>query len=668
MRADSIGLFWEDLPTERGSVVNRVMPEIPPSDWVRPSFLPDLSGANCIALDVETWDPELTQHGPGWARGIGHIVGISVGTDDGFRAYYPMRHETSPEQNIDPEAVLAWARVQFARPHQAKIGANLTYDLGWLCHEGVEVKGELIDVQYAEALLNEEVSSNDLESLGQKYLGEGKESPQLYTWLADWFGGKVSGKQRKWIYRAPPSLVGPYAISDVDLPLRVARVQYTQLVDQGLYDLFRLECRLIPLLIQMRMAGVSVDLPEAHKTFDRLGDICKQGRKNLKILAGSEVNINSGAQLKVAFTKLGIPIPTKKDNKTKEVKQTFEKGALEKIDHPFVQGILEIKKNEKIKDTFIKSYIIDSHVGGKVYAQFHPLRGGGEGDKGTRSGRFSSSGPNLQNIPSRDPILGPLCRGVFIPDEGHEAWRKYDYSQIEYRFLAHYASGPGADDIRRIFNDNPDADYHEEVGQMIHRVVGIMLERKAAKTVNFGLVYGMGKSTLGSNLNLDRKGTNDLFDAYHKGVPFVKTTMDSAMEDAQTTGLIKTILGRRSRFDKYEPADWNTKGIPLPYEQAIRKYPKVKRAMTHKALNRMLQGSAADLMKVAMLQCWDDGIFDVTGVPRLTVHDELDFSDPGGKAVNDAFTEMLHVMETCMKLKVPIKADFEIGPNWGHVK
>jgi DNA polymerase I-like protein with 3'-5' exonuclease and polymerase domains len=298
-----------------------------------------------------------------------------------------------------------------------------------------------------------------------------------------------------------------------------------------------------------------------------------------------------------------------------------------------------------------------------IYGQFHQLRGEGGG---TRSGRYSSSTPNLQNIPSNDPELAPLIRGIFVPDFGHIAWRKYDYSQIEYRFLIHFAIGRAGEEIRAYFMANPDTDYHVYAQELVFEKTGIRIERKPIKKINFGLIYGMGVKVLAAELGMPVKQAKALMASYFDGVPFAKPTMEDAMQTAQDTGLMTTILNRKSRFDLWEPAKWGTGAIALPYQQALNNYGgKIQRAQTHKALNRRLQGSAADLMKVAMLRCFEDGIFDETGVPRLTVHDELDFSDPGGK--QKAFDEMQHVMETAIPLNVPVKADGDIGPDWGHV-
>lgn len=663
MRFDSIGLWWEDLPSTRESKrMERPMPSVPETGWKPPQSFPNLDTAVVLSLDTETFDPELKEKGPGWARGVGHIVGVSIGAVDalGNRGnwYFPIRHETGTEDNMDPETVFKWLRHTLANPKVPKVGANIQYDIGWLAWEGVEVAGELVDVQFAEALLDESAQVG-LEILGQKYLDEGKESNMLYEWLASWFGGEPNGNQRKWLYRAPPSLVGPYAESDADLPMRLARVMFPLLVKEGQLELFQMECRLIRLMIEMRMAGVSVDVDKAERLRETLQTKADTLQLSLEKDVGFSVNVNAPASLADAFDRLELPYKV-----TAKGNPSFTKAFLEGVNHPVAAKIREIRKLEKLKGTFVESYILDSHVNGKVYGQFHQLRGD---SGGTRSGRFSSSTPNLQNIPSRDDELAPLIRGLFIPDAGHVAWRKYDYSQIEYRLLIHYAVGRAGDEIRHYFNANPDTDYHVYAQDVVQEATGVHIDRKPIKNINFGLIYGMGVPTLAASLGMTVKAGRDLMKAYFKGVPFAKPTMDFATEEAQRYGVVTTILNRKSRFDLWEPVDFNDQRPAVPYEKAIRFYgSNIQRAYTHKALNRRLQGSAADLMKVAMLKCYEDGVFDVTGVPRLTVHDELDFSDPGGK--DEAFLEMKHIMETALPLKIPVKADGEIGPNWGHVK
>lgn len=667
MRADAIGLFWEDVPTGRkGSERIRVMPPIPETGWVTPreSELPDLSRCKAICVDTETYDPFLLTEGPGWARGKGHIVGISICVPEGGAWYFPIRHEVNSEDNMDPKKVLAWLSETLSNPKQPKIGANLTYDVGWLMHEGVDVKGMLYDVQFAEAILRED-SRLSLEVLGNHYLGEGKESSFLYEWSAQFYGGKVNGSQRANIYRCPPSLVGPYAISDVDLPLRIIAKQWPLLHEEGLFELFEMECKLIYLMVKMRMAGVRVDLDKAEKLTETLEQKIIDTNTRIKDMVGFEVNVNAQDSLTRAFNKLSIQTV-----KSANGKASFVKDWLEAHDHPLAQLVVEQRKLAKLKGTFIESYILNSHVNGMVYGNFHQLNGE---DGGTRSGRFSSSFPNLQNIPSRDEELAPLIRSMFVPDIGHKYWRKYDYGQIEYRFMVHYAVGEGSDEIRARFEADPMIDYHDIALELVAPIAGwdistpagMKLWRKPVKTVNFGLIYGMGAKVLAMRLGISLKEAKSLMETYFKAVGFARPTMDAAMKEAQETGIITTILGRKSRFNLWEPDGFKEYGKALPLDQAILYYRKIRRAYTHKALNRRLQGSSADYIKLAMLRCWEDGVFDETGVPRLTVHDELDFSDTGGKS--EAFEEMRHIMQNAYPLRVPMVADCDIGLDWGHV-
>lgn len=668
MRFDSIGMFWEDIPVGRSKRdIVRPMPPIPETGWRPPRDFPNLRNAPVISIDTETKDPGLMDFGPGWARNNGHIVGVSVAVHGGAW-YFPVRHEVETELNMPAEHVFAWLRDTLALP-MPKVGANLTYDIGWLEEEGVHVKGPLYDVQYAEALLHE-AATVSLDDLGERYLGRGKETNLLYQWCSDFYGGSLSD-QRKNIFRAPPSLVGAYAEQDAIIPLQVAELQFPRLHSEQLLDLYNMECRLIPLMVAMRRTGVRVDLARAEEVHAILKEKQLLAQKTLKEMVGRDINVNAADSLKYAFDKFDIPYSLTKKSK----KPSFTKDFLEHLDHPIGDIVRDIRKYDKLCGTFIQSYILGSHIDGRVHCQFHQLRG--EGD-GTRSGRYSSSTPNLQNIPSRDEILAPLIRSMFVPDYGHVGWRKYDYSQIEYRKLVHYAVGPGADAARKQYNDNPTTDYHEWTLDLVapkaHWDISTKEKRKhhrkPVKNINFGLIFGMGVAKLSRSLGLTDKEGRALFNAYHEGVPFAKPTMDFCSKFAEENGYITTILGRRSRFDLWEPAHTpkgQERSIALPLHLALQMYGhRIKRGHLHKALNRRLQGSAADLMKKAMLICWEDGIFDETGIPKLTVHDELDFSDPGGK--DEAFRAMQHTMETAIPISIPVKAEGDFGPNWGNLR
>jgi DNA polymerase I-like protein with 3'-5' exonuclease and polymerase domains len=670
MRLDSIGMFWEDLPAKKGEKrINRIMPDIPFTGWVAPREFPNLSSAPYLSIDTETRELDF-EAGPGWARGKGHIIGVSVSVP-GQAWYFPMRHEVMPEQNLNPEHVLAWCRDMFGNPAQPKIGANLIYDVGWLGEEGVPVKGMLYDVQFAEALLDETARVN-LDALGVKYLQTGKETSILYQWSSDYYGGPCSAKQRANLYRCPPCLVGPYAEADAVLPAQILPHQWLALEREGLLPLYEMECKLIPLLVAMRRAGVSVDIKRAEEIRDRLVLEEKALEKRMGELCGFEVNPGSNPELQKAFRKLGIPIPL-----STEGKPSFAKALLLDTEHPLAELILARRRVEKCRSTFIESAILEKHVNGRIYCQFHPLRGD---DEGTRSGRFSSADPNLQQVPSRDEELAPLVRGCFIPDPGHKQWRRYDYSQIEYRKLAHYAVGQGSDDLRRQYNADPKTDYHINAQRLVTGFTGIEIPRKPIKNFNFGMTFGMGKAKMvrstqmelrkmGSKLTIDG---DQLYEAYHGALPFAKATIEHFGRMAQDLGFVSTILGRRSRFELWEPDDrgrGEERKQALPYHMAQARYGRIKRAYTHKALNRVLQGSAADFIKKAMLLCWESGVFDTTGVPRLTVHDELDFSDPGeGSHIDAAWDYVKRTLENALPLRVPVIAELEVGASWGSVE
>lgn len=669
MRYDNLGMFWEDVQTSgRGEKRIRSMPPIPDTGWTAPTEFPNLSTADAISIDCETYDPELLDNGPGWARGKGHIVGVAVGASGGGRWYFPIRHEIEPETNMHPETVMRWLGDTLRDKRQPKVGANLTYDVGWLNWEGVAVAGELVDVQFAEALLAECALVN-LETMSQKYLGEGKATSLLYQWCADFYGGAVTPRQRANIYRAPPRLVGPYAEGDADLPLRLTPLLYKELATNGLLPVFNMECGLIRLLIAMRMKGVRVDNSRAEVLQGELIGEQALLQAKLNTLVGFDVTVTEPDSLARAFDSQGLPY-----SKTPTGRPSFTKKFMADAKNPIADIINDIRKLEKLRGTFIESYVIGSHIDGRVHGQFHQLR---NDEGGTRSGRLAASCPNLQNIPIRDPVIAQKIRGLFLPDYGHKQWVKYDYSQIEYRFLIHFAVGAGADEARELFNREPDTDYHDMTMDMVAPIAGWDVstparrsqQRRPIKNINFGLIFGMGEDKLAADLNLSKKEGKELFKFYHKAVPFARKTMGACTEEIEQTGVIRTILGRKSYFDLWEPLGWGHDRAtcpPLPYREALLAYDNIKRAESHKGLNRKLQGSAADLLKLGMLTAFNNGVFDYIGVPLLTVHDELDFSDPGG--VDSGFAELKRILETVIPLRIPVKADVEVGPDWGHVK
>jgi DNA polymerase I-like protein with 3'-5' exonuclease and polymerase domains len=579
-------------------------------------------------------------------------VGVSLAVP-GHAWYFPIGHTIEPEMNMDAGMVLRWLQDVLAGD-QPKVGTNLIYDVGWLLEEGVTVNGPLLDIGYAEALLSE-TASLGLDGMAEKYLGTGKVTNYLYRWCAEWYGGDEHD-QRKNIWRSPARLVGPYAEADALLPLQIFEKHKVLLDEQGLLHLFDKECRLIRMLLAMRLQGARVDLDQAERVDAELTTRIDQGQAYLDDLAGAPVRVNAAATIAPVFDNLGIKYPLT----PKTEKPSFKSDFLETINHPVAVAIRELRQIVKLRDTFVRSYVMGSEINGRIHCQFHPVR---NEEFGARSGRFASSNPNLQNIPSRHPVLAPLIRSVWVPEDGCE-WLRYDYSQIEYRLLVHYAVGEGADEARRFYLTVPDTDYHANVQRMLMIKANRDLDRKSTKNINFGFVYGMGKPTLARTLQLPTQVANRIFNDYHTAVPYVRATMEATMDEAQRLGYITTILGRRSRFELWEADEYNTRGKPLTHDLAIRKYGRnIKRAGLHKALNRRLQGSAADMIKLAMLHCYEEGLFEGGQIPLLTVHDELDFS--AANPYDPVWGQIGEVMETVLPLRVPVKVDAEVGPNWG---
>jgi len=658
-----MSLLWPDSPNAPGKRERQRFnprPPVPKTGWKLVNEFPSLRSAKAICFDVETKDPEIEEFGPGWARGRGHIIGVAIATDDGFKRYYPMRHEGGP--NCDPQHVLGWLNEELSRPHQCKVGHNIIYDLGWLAHEGVNIRGDIHDTWSAEKILRHSADAT-LEECGQRYLKEGKESSELYDWAWSYWGrGSATPKTSRKLamsnlYRVPPELVGFYAESDVEVPLRILPEQMEQLERKKLWGVYRLECDMLPLLVQMRLAGVSVNVDAAEQAKVFITKEINQLQVKIDEIAGCPTNTGSPIEMGRVFDRLHITYPLTEKTQQPQLKAEF----LKTLEHPIGQLVVEIEELKKMRSSFVENAILQSNVNGKIYCQIKPLT--------AVTGRMSASDPNTQQIPSRTE-LGKKVREIFIPDEGHDHLRKSDYSSVESRILGHYAVGTGARELRKEYKQNPLTDYHNFTRDLIKATVGLELNRKHVKNCNFAGIYGASEDKLRRMMGLSKEEATIFFEAYHGGLPYIRETMDAASRYAEEHGYTETILGRRAVFDRWEPKH-TPRGAPRPvalkFNAAVKLYgPNIKRAYLHKALNYIIQGSAADLMKSAMVKCWKDGIFDVIGVPRLVVHDELvysvrEYTDEFEKA----YSEMVHVMETAVKFRVPIRVESEWGPSWG---
>jgi len=609
----------------------------PETEWVQPEELKDLSHYSEIAIDLETNDPELTTLGSGNVVGRGHIAGIAVAVE-GWSGYYPIQHE---QGNMDKGLVMSWLKDVLKQENTTFIFHNAMYDVCWLRSYGLEIKGKIVDTMIAASLINENRLSYRLDSLAKEYCGLGKDEKILQA-AAKEYG--LDPKKDMW--RLPAMYVGQYAERDAESTLKLWQRLQMELYAQELMDIFNLETRLFPCLVDMRFKGVRVDLDKADQIKKNLQNREAKIINRIKDLSGINVEIMAARSIAKAFDNLNLPY----DRTEKSKEPSFTKNFLATHPHELPKLIAEAREINKAHSTFIDS-ITKHAVKGRIHADINQIR---SDDGGTVTGRFSMSNPNLQQIPARHPELGPMIRSIFIPEENTK-WGTFDYSQQEPRILVHYAKLQnlnGVDEIVDAYKQG-DADFHQVVADM----AGI--ERKQAKTINLGLMYGMGKNKLMAELGLMKDSAEKLIQQYHKRAPFVKALMDNVSRKANDRGKIRTLLGRACHFDLWQPVQFGVYK-PLPLEQARKEYDEpLKRAFTYKALNRLIQGSAADMTKKSMVSLYENGI-----LPHIQIHDEVDISVESDKKAE----EIIQIMESAIQLEVPNKVDYEKGDNWGDIK
>ena len=612
-----------------------------PSDWVAPESFPNLSQAKEIAIDLETCDPNMESMGPGWPRNDGFVVGYAIAVD-GWSGYFPIAHAGGG--NLDKRLVHRWLTDVLATPAD-KIMHNAAYDLGWLRASGFTVNGRIIDTMLAAPLLDENRFSFSLNSLGFDYLKEIKSEQGLKQAAAD-FG--VHPKKELW--KLPAMYVGNYAEQDATLTLKLWQYLKVKLRQENVESIFDLETRLFPVLQGITERGIRFDRERCEQTIDKLVKREKQLLQELKTATGKPVDIWAAASIAVAFDTLGVPYP-----RTDAGAPSFTKTFLEECPHAIGKTIIEARETNKTHSTFLRPYLEFSAKDGRIHPHINQMR---SDDGGTVTGRLSMANPNLQQVPARHEIIGPMVRGLFLPEEG-ELWASNDFSSQEPRLLVHYASLlqlPGADEMVEAYRSNPDTDFHQMVADMAK------IKRKQAKTIGLGLMYGMGKGKLANQLDLSVEEASALIDQFHKNVPFLKGTVNAVMRQIEkpvTNGAIRTLLGRKCRFPLWEPTTWGVNKA-LPYEQALVEYgSQIKRAGTYKGLNRLIQGSAADQTKAAMIALHESG-----ENLLLQVHDEVVLSVKDKAQAQRAAELMVHATE----LVIPTRVDVEVGENWGSAK
>ena len=610
----------------------------PQTEWLPPEEFPDLSKYNEISIDLETKDPNLNiSRGSGSVVGVGEIVGIAVAVKN-WCGYYPIAHEGGG--NMDRTKVLKWFQAVLYTP-ATKIFHNAMYDVCWIRALGLSISGKIVDTMIASALVDENQMRYDLNNCSKRYTGKGKNETDLYAAAKDW---GVDAKAE--MYKLPAIYVGAYAEKDAEITLELWQELKKEIALQDINSIMDMETELFPCLVDMKFKGVRVDVEEAHKLKTKLLEQEKQSLYQVKKETGIDVQIWAARSIGKVFDKLNLNY----DTTEKTSAPSFTKNFLANHPHPLVKHIARAREINKAHTTFIDTILKHSYKG-RIHAEINQLRGD---NGGTVTGRFSYSNPNLQQIPARNKDLGPAIRSLFIPEEGH-TWGCFDYSQQEPRLVVHYATLQnlyGVDEVLEAYREG-DADFHDIVADMAE------IPRSQAKTINLGLFYGMGKNKLQAELGVSKEKAEGLFRQYHSKVPFVKQLMDNVMRRAEDSGKIRTLLGRLCRFHLWEP---NQFGIhkALPHDAALREHgPGIKRAFTYKALNKLIQGSAADMTKKAMLELHKEGI-----IPHIQVHDELDIS------VQDEQQAKLikSIMEDAVSLEVPNKVDYESGPNWGTIK
>jgi DNA polymerase I-like protein with 3'-5' exonuclease and polymerase domains len=591
---------------------------------------PDLSTAKQIAIDIETYDPKLKDMGNGVYRKDGFILGVSLSDGEGFSEYYNIGHlDCLPDEKRKNINYIS----DTVKNNIPKIGTNLIYDLDWLENfEKLKVNGELHDIQVDECLIDENQMEYNLDFLAFKYLKERKQNDELIQFCKD-NNLKIDSKHdyRSYLYKMPYTLARKYAIGDVEQPIKIHYKQQEILKEWDLINLSQMENELLRCILLFRKIGVRIDIKKRDKNALLLQNYIEERRNKLYETYG-EFNWNSPKQCAVIFKKLDMPINyTDKNNPS--VNDEYFKMYRDK--YPIVKQIEELKKAQRCQNSYLlgafREYITGNDL---IHCNFNSTK---TDERGTVTGRFSSNDPNLQQVFSkeRNEFLGNLCREIFIPYYENYLWGKVDLSQIEYRIIAHYALGKGADELRQSYINNPNTDYHK----FIMDLTG--LSRPFSKNMNFGAGFGMGVKRMVEFFGWSRDFAQQMYDIYHAKAPYIKETMYEVSRVAKKRGWIHTILNRRRHL--------------------------IDPAFAYGMYNSLIQGSAADYIKMAMYKCYKAGLYEVL-IPHLTVHDELDVSIPRTKEGFEAFAEQKNIMEHAIELKVPVIAVAEIGKDWAHLE
>ena len=641
----------------------------PETSWTVPTELPDLTRMDVVSVDTETNDPGMKERGAGWSRNEGYIVGISAAWPEEGKAkafYAPFRHEGG--DNLPPENVISWLNYFFKNFKGTLVLMNCMYDLGWLIATGIDMTRvmneeiKLWDVMFAEALLDENRRSYNLNSLAETH-GFQQKNESLLSEAAYSFG--VDPKSGLW--RLPGRYVGPYAETDAKLPLRIYYKQKKLIEEQALEKVHGLEHSLVPCLLDMRLRGIRVDLNKAERYRDDFLRKHNEALQEIKSICGLVPEVFAADSVAKCFDQVSITYP-----KTKTGRASFTDDFLSEHPSRLAKLVTYARKQHRAAHTFCEGLVLNKHHNGRVHCEFHPLR---SDEGGTVTGRFSCSNPNLQQTPVHDLDVGNKIRELFLPEEG-EMWAASDWTQQEPRLTVHYAEAQGctkAKEAAEAYRSDHRTDYHNLIATLVFGPDFTKENRKTAKTINLGISYGMGGPKLCRELGLptvmktnysgqqyEAAGPEGeaIIERYHAAVPFIRELSNHYKQVATEKRTLRTLSGRLYHFCWWEP---RTGGRALRYHDAVDKYGEgnIKLAYTHKALNAKIQGSSADVMKISMRN-----LYRAKHNVLLTMHGENGLS----VATTARAKEAAEIMNSCVKLNVPLLCDVDVGKSWGEAK
>jgi DNA polymerase-1 len=592
-----------------------------------------LTSAGGIAFDTETTSTDQMR---------AKLVGISLSVEPGEAFYIPVGHRVGDGPQLPLELVMDRLRPPMIDPDIPKYGHNIKYDAVIMEQHGLVVNPLSVDTMVGEWLLRPETSRGKLGLKAQAFIRLGIEMTEIEELIG-------SGRKQITFDLVPVERAAPYAGADADMTLRLVAEVERDLAEAGQDKLFyEVEMPLVPVLADMEQNGVLVDVDALREMSDEMAETIAEFQAQIQRIAGDEFNLNSTQQLsEVLFEKLRLP--TEGLRKTKSGHYSTAADVLESLRPQdttgVIEAILQYREAEKLKSTYLDALpaLVNPQTG-RIHSSFNQT--------GTVTGRISSSDPNLQNIPIRSEV-GRRVRDAFIAAPGHLLLAA-DYSQVELRVLAHVS---GDEALRQAFLD--DKDIHATTAAAVN---GVPLEevtreqRSFAKAVNFGLLYGMGAFRLARDSGLTLPEAEEFIKRYFERFPKVRAYLDQTLEQAIAQGYVETLLGRRRYFPIFASQD---RGRQASLE---------RRAAEREAINMPIQGTAADIIKLAMIQLHDalrkEGL---RSRMILQVHDELVLEVPE-EEVDRALALVKEVMSSAYPLDVPLKVDAGVGQHWGEVK